>query len=104
MENPFRLVDTAEGTRALDGRTVSELTSFGPDQVETIVGVSEGAPDGSIGVAPVVKLEGTLWAPAEGAVVQLSEPTRNAQVSSQFYQFQRGKLLSIVCIEDPATS
>jgi hypothetical protein len=102
MENPFKLVESANGTNVLQGRTATGLTVFESGQVETIVGVAEGAPDGSMGVAPVVKLSGTLWAPAEGTVVQLSEPTRNAAVASQFYQFQRGKLVSIVCIEDPA--
>lgn len=102
MENPFRLVESADGTKLLEGRTATGLTSFGPEQVETIVGVAEGGPDGSVGVAPVLKLAGTLWVPAEGTVVQLSEPTRNATVTSQFYQFLRGKLVSIVCIEDPA--
>jgi hypothetical protein len=102
MENPFKLVESANGSMVLQGRTAPGLTSFESDQVETIVGVAEGAPDGSVGVAPVVKLAGTLWAPTEGTVVQLSEPTRNATVTSQFYQFLRGKLVSIVCIEDPA--
>jgi hypothetical protein len=104
MENPFRVIEAADGTKLLEGRTSTALTSFEPDQVETIVGVAEGGPDGSVGVAPVVRLVGTLWAPAEGTVVRLAEPTRNAQVASQFYQFQKGRLVSIVCIEDPGTA
>lgn len=102
MENPFKLIEAADGTKLLQGRTTPGLTNFGPDQVETIVGVADATPEGTVGVAPVLKLSGTLWAPEAGTVVQLTEPIRNAEVKSQFYQFHRGRLVSIVCIEDPA--
>lgn len=99
MKNPFKLEDRGDGP--VHVAWADGPPTWGPQQVETLVGVVLA---GEPGYQVLLKVAGLLWEPARGARVQLGEPNREATVMAQFYQVtSAGKLASVVLVEDPET-
>lgn len=98
MSNPFRVLDTADGPVQVGALPESETADFGPNGVETVIGVARSD---TARYTAVLRITGVLWEPAEGAVVQLREPDRDATVVAQYNMVIHGRLASVICLDDP---
>lgn len=102
MENPFAVVGD-DSDRTLAGRRLGTPLREHPDSDLTTHIAVCGSQHGN--GRTVMMLTGVMWEPQPGAVVQLSDPNRDATVCSVRYGVAPdGQLHSVVFLHDPETT